>query len=167
MSSTGSNEDLFKKEISKYDEICEEIAQNIDAQEQILFLIHVIVSLIYFSFAFQKKLTDFVFPPRPKMTSSPLSSILRITDVRITLISNEQTFLLKILCRSCPGKSLPTDRLCSGKIQGDQGQHKRGAQVLCHPSRCNNERETTSQRLCYDQITPVLRDGGNHAKEDG
>ncbi|CAL9090990.1 unnamed protein product [Musa textilis] len=36
MTSTGSQEDLFKKEIAKYDQICEEIAQNIEAQEQIL-----------------------------------------------------------------------------------------------------------------------------------
>ncbi|XP_054824236.1 vacuolar-sorting protein BRO1-like [Prosopis cineraria] len=36
MTSTGSHEDLFKKEITKYDHICEEIAQNIDAQEQLL-----------------------------------------------------------------------------------------------------------------------------------
>ncbi|KAJ0966881.1 hypothetical protein J5N97_023798 [Dioscorea zingiberensis] len=36
MTSTGSNDDLFKKEISKYDRICEEIAQNIEAQEQLL-----------------------------------------------------------------------------------------------------------------------------------
>ncbi|XAR52479.1 hypothetical protein NMG60_11020591 [Bertholletia excelsa] len=36
MASTGSYEDLFKKEIIKYDKICEEIAQNIEAQEQML-----------------------------------------------------------------------------------------------------------------------------------
>ncbi|XP_042373931.1 vacuolar-sorting protein BRO1-like [Zingiber officinale] len=36
MSSTGSQEDLFRKEISKYDQICGEIAQNIEAQEQLL-----------------------------------------------------------------------------------------------------------------------------------
>lgn len=36
MATTGSYEDLFKKEISKYDHICEEIAQNIEAQEQLL-----------------------------------------------------------------------------------------------------------------------------------
>ncbi|KAF8040347.1 hypothetical protein BT93_B2546 [Corymbia citriodora subsp. variegata] len=36
MASTGSQEDLFKKEISKYDPICEDIAQNIEAQEQLL-----------------------------------------------------------------------------------------------------------------------------------
>jgi programmed cell death 6-interacting protein len=36
MTSTGSYEDLFRKEISKYDHICEEIAQNIEAQEQLL-----------------------------------------------------------------------------------------------------------------------------------
>ncbi|EHA8588200.1 Vacuolar-sorting protein BRO1 [Cocos nucifera] len=36
MASTGSHEDLFKKEIAKYDQICEEIAQNIEAQEQLL-----------------------------------------------------------------------------------------------------------------------------------
>jgi len=36
MASTGSYEDLFRKEITKYDHICEEIAQNIVAQEQLL-----------------------------------------------------------------------------------------------------------------------------------
>ncbi|XP_039134717.1 vacuolar-sorting protein BRO1 [Dioscorea cayenensis subsp. rotundata] len=36
MTSTGSSEDLFKKEISKYDHICGEISQNIEAQEQLL-----------------------------------------------------------------------------------------------------------------------------------
>ncbi|XP_064944989.1 vacuolar-sorting protein BRO1-like [Musa acuminata AAA Group] len=36
MANTGSQEDLFRKEISKYDQICEEIAQNIEAQEQLL-----------------------------------------------------------------------------------------------------------------------------------
>jgi programmed cell death 6-interacting protein len=36
MTSTGSNEDLFRKEIAKYDGICQEIARNIDAQEQLL-----------------------------------------------------------------------------------------------------------------------------------
>ncbi|KAJ1382915.1 BRO1 domain [Sesbania bispinosa] len=36
MTSTGSYEDLFKKEVAKYNHICEEIAQNIEAQEQLL-----------------------------------------------------------------------------------------------------------------------------------
>ncbi|XP_065881909.1 vacuolar-sorting protein BRO1 [Euphorbia lathyris] len=36
MTSTGSYEDLFRKEISKYDQICADIAQNIVAQEQLL-----------------------------------------------------------------------------------------------------------------------------------
>ncbi|KAF4355073.1 hypothetical protein G4B88_004285 [Cannabis sativa] len=36
MTSTGSFEDLFRKEIAKYDHICEDIAHNIDAQEQLL-----------------------------------------------------------------------------------------------------------------------------------
>ncbi|GAB4840360.1 bck1-like resistance to osmotic shock [Ancistrocladus abbreviatus] len=36
MTSTGSYEDLFKKEMAKYDHICEEIAQNIEAQEHLL-----------------------------------------------------------------------------------------------------------------------------------
>ncbi|OMO68182.1 hypothetical protein CCACVL1_20034 [Corchorus capsularis] len=36
MTSTGSYEDLFRKEIAKYDHICEEITQNIEAQEQLL-----------------------------------------------------------------------------------------------------------------------------------
>lgn len=41
MTSTGSSEDLFKKEISKYDHICGEISQNIEAQEQLLLQIQV------------------------------------------------------------------------------------------------------------------------------
>ncbi|KAM3693464.1 hypothetical protein ACB098_08G166700 [Castanea mollissima] len=36
MTSTGSYEDLFRKEISKYDRISEDIAHNIEAQEQLL-----------------------------------------------------------------------------------------------------------------------------------
>ncbi|KAK6122381.1 hypothetical protein DH2020_043891 [Rehmannia glutinosa] len=36
MTFTGSHEDLFRKEISKYANICEEIAQNLEAQEQLL-----------------------------------------------------------------------------------------------------------------------------------
>ncbi|KAK9063707.1 hypothetical protein SSX86_017579 [Deinandra increscens subsp. villosa] len=36
MTSTGSYEDLFRKEIAKYDHICEEISQNLQAQEQLL-----------------------------------------------------------------------------------------------------------------------------------
>ncbi|XP_014513876.1 vacuolar-sorting protein BRO1 [Vigna radiata var. radiata] len=36
MTSTGSYDDLFKKELAKYDHICDEIAQNIEAQEQLL-----------------------------------------------------------------------------------------------------------------------------------
>lgn len=41
MANTGSQEDLFKKEISKYDQICEEIAHNIEEQEQLLLQIQV------------------------------------------------------------------------------------------------------------------------------
>ncbi|CAN6481778.1 unnamed protein product [Victoria cruziana] len=36
MARAGSYEDLFKKELGKYDSICQEIAQNIEAQEQLL-----------------------------------------------------------------------------------------------------------------------------------
>ncbi|KAJ6899187.1 vacuolar-sorting protein BRO1-like [Populus alba x Populus x berolinensis] len=36
MTSAGSYEDLFRKEIAKYDPICEDIAQNIEGQEQLL-----------------------------------------------------------------------------------------------------------------------------------
>ncbi|KAD4983096.1 hypothetical protein E3N88_19767 [Mikania micrantha] len=36
MTSTGSYEDLFRKEIAKYNQICEEISQNLQAQEQLL-----------------------------------------------------------------------------------------------------------------------------------
>lgn len=36
MTSTGSYEDLFRKEIAKYDHICEEIAKNLEEQEQLL-----------------------------------------------------------------------------------------------------------------------------------
>ncbi|XP_043701088.1 vacuolar-sorting protein BRO1-like isoform X2 [Telopea speciosissima] len=41
MTSTGSYEDLFRKELAKYDHICEEISQNIEAQEQLLMQIQV------------------------------------------------------------------------------------------------------------------------------
>lgn len=41
MTITGSYEDLFRKEISKYDPICEDIAHNIEAQEQLLYQIQV------------------------------------------------------------------------------------------------------------------------------
>lgn len=41
MTLTGSYEDLYRKEISKYDHICEEITQNIEAQEQLLLQIQV------------------------------------------------------------------------------------------------------------------------------
>ena len=44
MTSTGSYEDLFRKEISKYDNICEEISRNIEAQEQLLLQIQVYFS---------------------------------------------------------------------------------------------------------------------------
>ncbi|KVI05406.1 ALIX V-shaped domain-containing protein [Cynara cardunculus var. scolymus] len=36
MTSIGSHEDLFRKEIAKYDQICEDISQNLQAQEQLL-----------------------------------------------------------------------------------------------------------------------------------
>nr|XP_043623772.1 vacuolar-sorting protein BRO1-like [Erigeron canadensis] len=36
MTSTGSYEDLFRKEIAKYNHICEEISQNLQAQDQLL-----------------------------------------------------------------------------------------------------------------------------------
>ncbi|TMW90338.1 hypothetical protein EJD97_015881 [Solanum chilense] len=36
MTFTGSQEDLFRKEIAKYDHLCEEISQNLEAQEQLL-----------------------------------------------------------------------------------------------------------------------------------
>ncbi|CAN1138160.1 Vacuolar-sorting protein BRO1 [Linum perenne] len=41
MTFTGSHDDLFRKEIAKYDNICQDIAQNIDAQEQLLSQIQV------------------------------------------------------------------------------------------------------------------------------
>ncbi|CAN4124977.1 unnamed protein product [Withania somnifera] len=41
MTSTGYHEDLFRKEIAKYDHICEEVSQNIEAQEQLLLQIQV------------------------------------------------------------------------------------------------------------------------------
>jgi programmed cell death 6-interacting protein len=41
MTSTGSYEDLFRKEISKYDHISEDIGHNIEAQEQLLLQIQV------------------------------------------------------------------------------------------------------------------------------
>lgn len=41
MTITGSYEDMFRKEISKYDHICEDISQNIEVQEQLLMQIQV------------------------------------------------------------------------------------------------------------------------------
>ncbi|KAL3510657.1 hypothetical protein ACH5RR_030058 [Cinchona calisaya] len=41
MTSTGSHEDLYRKEIAKYDHICQEITQNVEAQEQLLMHIQV------------------------------------------------------------------------------------------------------------------------------
>lgn len=41
MAGVGSHDDLFKKEISKYDPVCAEIADNIVAQEQLLLQIQV------------------------------------------------------------------------------------------------------------------------------
>lgn len=48
MTSTGSYEDLFRKEVSKYDNICEDISQNIEAQEQLLLQIQVYFSIFCF-----------------------------------------------------------------------------------------------------------------------
>lgn len=56
MTSTGSYEDLFRKEIAKYDHICEEIAQNIEAQEQLLMQIQV----YYLFFLFFHGPSDFL-----------------------------------------------------------------------------------------------------------
>ena len=42
MTSTGSHEDLYRKEIAKYDHICQEIAQNVEGQEQLLMHIQVL-----------------------------------------------------------------------------------------------------------------------------
>ena len=39
MTSTGSYEDLFRKETTKYNHICEEISQNLQTQEQLLIYI--------------------------------------------------------------------------------------------------------------------------------
>jgi programmed cell death 6-interacting protein len=41
MVGVGSHDDLFKKEIAKYDPICADIADNIVAQEQLLLQIQV------------------------------------------------------------------------------------------------------------------------------
>lgn len=57
LATSGSHEDLFKKEIAKYDSICEEIAQNIEAQEQLLLQIQVKHSF----FLFQIVLNFFFF----------------------------------------------------------------------------------------------------------
>lgn len=43
MTYAGSHEDLFRKEIAKYDHICEEIAQNMETQEQLLMQIQVCI----------------------------------------------------------------------------------------------------------------------------
>ena len=36
MTTSGSYEDLFKKELGKYDQICQEIQKNVDAQGRLL-----------------------------------------------------------------------------------------------------------------------------------
>jgi programmed cell death 6-interacting protein len=41
MAGVGSHDDLFKKEVAKYDPICSEIADNIVAQDQLLLQIQV------------------------------------------------------------------------------------------------------------------------------
>lgn len=41
MAGVGAHDDLFRKEIAKYDPICAEIADNIVAQEQLLLQIQV------------------------------------------------------------------------------------------------------------------------------
>jgi len=41
MAGVGSHDDLFKKEMAKYDPICADIADNIEAQEQLLLQIQV------------------------------------------------------------------------------------------------------------------------------
>jgi programmed cell death 6-interacting protein len=41
MTGVGSHDDLFKKELAKYDPICADIADNIVAQEQLLLQIQV------------------------------------------------------------------------------------------------------------------------------
>ncbi|XP_022873879.1 vacuolar-sorting protein BRO1-like [Olea europaea var. sylvestris] len=53
MTSTGSYEDLFRKEISKYDHICQEITKNLEAQEQLLMQIQVYI--------FVSHAKDFIF----------------------------------------------------------------------------------------------------------
>ena len=43
MTTSGSYEDLFKKELEKYDQICQEVQKNVDAQDRILQQIKVIM----------------------------------------------------------------------------------------------------------------------------
>ena len=47
MSTSGSPDDLFKKEIMKYDPLCLEISQNIEAQERLLLQIQVTLSMLH------------------------------------------------------------------------------------------------------------------------
>jgi hypothetical protein len=46
MTTSGSYEELFKRELSKFDPICVEVAKNVDAQERLLHQIKVIHSRI-------------------------------------------------------------------------------------------------------------------------
>ncbi|KAK9091373.1 hypothetical protein Sjap_024550 [Stephania japonica] len=52
MTHNGSYDDLFRKEIAKYDSICEEISQNIEAQEQLLMQIQELLDTFDLLFSF-------------------------------------------------------------------------------------------------------------------
>ena len=57
MTSTGSYEDMFRKEMSKYDHICQDISQNIEVQEQLLMqiqvpLLSILLAALHFSLWF-------------------------------------------------------------------------------------------------------------------
>lgn len=60
MTFTGSQEDLFRKEIAKYDHLCEEISQNLEAQEQLLLQIQVQNSFVFQGYTFLVLLHFFI-----------------------------------------------------------------------------------------------------------
>ncbi|MFQ6655257.1 hypothetical protein Gotur_025899 [Gossypium turneri] len=76
MTSTGSYEDLFRKEIAKYDHICEEIAQNIEAQEQLLMQIQV----YYLCFLFFRGPLDFLNTAYATSRQLCFSTLNRMSD---------------------------------------------------------------------------------------
>lgn len=107
MTSVGSYEDLFRKEISKYDHICEEIAQNIKAQEQLLMQIQVCFSLLSCLFKISLPLLLHIFVsfvllmflclsvPSSLKEMAARKCLLRIEDIMSVVTIMSHSFELK------------------------------------------------------------------------